>query len=373
MGSMRKRHFLRTSYQKTGIAGCVFFAAGFMLLSASRYFQGFSDWYHACVYQKLVGIIGKLFGFFPFSIAEIGMYGLFFLVIIWRVRLFKKPDAWKRWGSKVFLAGSVLFFLYAACCGVNYYNTSFVEAQKIELTDYPPEDLKEVCFWLTGKANEKGSQVMRDDTQAMCLGPKGETSMQTRLRIQVQAREEMEHLGEKVECLSGYYPQPKGLLLPQFLAFQGLSGIYAPFTAEANYNSSMAAYNLPFAMCHELAHFRGFMQEKEANYIAFLACIQAESVQFQYSGYMLGWTNCMNALYRMDYDAWEEVRKGVSPQCEIDLEKNSEYWDRYDGVVAEASNEVNNRYLKANGQEEGVKSYDRMVDLIVAGFQQGSY
>ena len=38
---------------------------------------------------------------------------------------------------------------------------------------------------------------------------------------------------------------------------------------------------------------------------------------------------------------------------------------KYDGAVAEVSNKVNDTYLKANGQEDGVESYDRMVDLIV--------
>lgn len=32
------------------------------------------------------------------------------------------------------------------------------------------------------------------------------------------------------------------------------------------------------------------------------------------------------------------------------------------------ADQVNDNYLKANGQEEGVQSYDRMADLIVAWY-----
>ena len=74
-------------------------------------------------------------------------------------------------------------------------------------------------------------------------------------------------LGATYPELSGYYPQPKGLLFPAFLSVQNLSGIYSPFTIEANYNSAMVSYNLPFTICHELSHLRGFMQEEEANFI----------------------------------------------------------------------------------------------------------
>ena len=74
----------------------------------------------------------------------------------------------------------------------------------------------------------------------------------------------------------------------------------------------------------------------------------------------------MNTLYQADYDAWEGVRAEIDPLIEKDLQANREFWAAYDGKVAEVSNRVNDSYLKANGQNDGVKSYNRMVDLIVA-------
>lgn len=54
--------------------------------------------------------------------------------------------------------------------------------------------------------------------------------------------------------------------------------------------------------------------------------------------------------------------------AEADLEANSAFWDSYEGPVRETSERINDTYLKVNGQADGVKSYDRMVDLIVAYF-----
>jgi hypothetical protein len=45
---------------------------------------------------------------------------------------------------------------------------------------------------------------------------------------------------------------------------------------------------------------------------------------------------------------------------------DSAFWKQFDGKVAEVSNKVNDTYLKVNKQEDGVKSYGRMVDLLLA-------
>ena len=144
------------------------------------------------------------------------------------------------------------------------------------------------------------------------------------------------------------------------------TGIYLPFTVEANYNGDMPAYDKPFTVCHELSHLRGFMEEQEANFIAFLACIGSERADFQYSGYLSGWVYCMNALYRADYESWQEVRGTLAAAAEPDLTANNEFWDRHEGTISETAERINDTYLTANGQTDGVQSYNRMVDLIVA-------
>ena len=184
------------------------------------------------------------------------------------------------------------------------------------------------------------------------------------------AVEAMQGLAEKFPSLEGYYPQPKKLIVSEILSYQGLTGIYSPFTVEANYNGDMTAYNIPFTACHELSHLSGFMQEEEANFIAFLACIRSDRADFQYSGYLSGWVYCMNALYRADRESWQEVRLLLDEAAEPDLEANTEFWDAYEGGISKTADKINDTYLKVNGQADGVQSYSRMVDLIVAYFDR---
>lgn len=212
---------------------------------------------------------------------------------------------------------------------------------------------------LTDQLNTLSDSVDRDSDGLADMGKD----------LQGRARTAMSSLGVTYPELSGYYPQPKGLLFPAFLSVQNLSGIYSPFTIEANYNSAMVSYNLPFTICHELSHLRGFMQEEEANFIGFLACVSTDDTAFNYSGYLLGWIYATNELYETDYDTFEEVYSRLSDNVKADLSANSSFWNRYDSKVAEVSGQINDHYLKANGQSDGVKSYDRMVDLMITWFR----
>lgn len=338
-------------------------AAGLMLLASG--WAPFAQWYSEHVYSLLVSTTGRFMGLFPFSVAEISIYlllaafaGSAVYTVIKIVRRRKAKDLLFRWFSFVALAAGILAFLYSAGCGINYYRQPFSEAEGIVTFRYSAEDLEEICLWLTEEVNARSRIVSRDENGVMELNaPEGEGAV-----------EAMEKLSEEFSSLQGYYPQPKKLVVSEVLSYQGLTGIYLPFTIEANYNGDMTAYNIPFTVCHELSHLRGFMEEKEANFIAFLACIGSERTDFQYSGYLSGWGYCMNALYRSDPERWSEVRSRLSETVQPDLDANSAFWDRYEGPVRETAERINDTYLKVNGQADGVESYDRMVDLIVAYF-----
>ena len=60
----------------------------------------------------------------------------------------------------------------------------------------------------------------------------------------------------------------------------------------------------------------------------------------------------------------------ISVDEKEEFQENNEYWDQYEGKVAEVSNQVNDTYLKLNDQKDGVQSYGRVVDLMLAMFLQ---
>ena len=351
------------------IFSILLFAISFLALFTSHKSSAFADWYSSTIYPLFVSSIGRFFGIFQFSVSEIGLYIFVILLFLSLIRMLvisiykmyaqKKNPAWLGYGSSLLLLCGCLFTIYTFFCGINYGHTSFAEKYHLESGQYTLAELTSLCNELTDQLNTLSDSVARDSDGLADMGKD----------LQDRARAAMSSLGASYPELSGYYPQPKGLLFPAFLSVQNLSGIYSPFTIEANYNSAMVSYNLPFTICHELSHLRGFMQEEEANFIGFLACVSTDDTAFNYSGYLLGWIYATNELYEADYDTFEEIYSRLSDNVKADLSANSSFWSRYDNKVAEVSGQINDHYLKANGQSDGVKSYDRMVDLMITWFR----
>ena len=361
---MMKKRFAGRSNRKICIAGSILFAAGFILMYISRISRAFAQWYSVHIYPVWVNVTGRLMGFFAFSVSEVLLYTVLLLAALTFLRLMVravKKRAGKKdfltWGCRLYVLAGALFFLYVLNCGINYHRESFSESSGIEMESYTADELKSVCLWLTEEVNSLSAAVVRDEGGVMRLGEgsmeAGKDAQETEGRkagegaqgpLRKEAVRAMQRLGREYPELSGFYPNPKGLLCPWILSVQQLTGIYSPFTVEANYNSGIVDYNIPFTMCHELSHLRGFMQEEEANFIAFLASTGSDDMHFQYSGYLMGWKYCMNVLYKADYDAWEEVRAQLSGNIEADLTANRGLWDQYDRRTAEAGDKVHPTY-----------------------------
>ena len=332
-------------------------AAG--LLWASRNVSGFAEWYSSTVYPVLVTIFGGFYGWFPMSVVEVFLYAgiLFCLFLLFRCR--KKPlSLLMHYGAIV----SVLLFLYASCCGVNYYripfSTYYIEDLQTQIdqgkASVQPVSLAELCAWLTEEVNRAYEDLEGGTDHFQKMQEKG-----------VKA---MKKIADIYPVLSGVYPRPKPIFVSEILSVQQCSGVYSPFTIEANYNNDMVPYNIPHTICHEMSHLRGFMREDEANFIGYLACIDSDDADFRYSGYLLGWIYAGNALAKVDFKEYERLHGLLNRSVVAELDANSEFWARYEGEVAEVQEKVNDAYLKANGQSDGVLSYGRVVDLMLLDY-----
>ncbi len=345
---------------------------------AARNAEGFADWYGNYVYPIIVGVWGRLFGVFSFSVAEIGLY-LLIISGIWYIASHIRQI--KKVGWAIVFTVSALLFLYVFNCGINYSRIPFSEIAGLEIRDSSPEELYALCDYLTDQVVHTFELLeSRMETES----PKedsGEVSWPELMigteplmrkeawKLGEKGVEAMGKLGEAYPSLSGFYPRPKPVGFSWILSVQQLSGIYSPFTIEANFNRAMTPYNIPHTICHELSHLKGFMREDEANFIGYLACIESDSLEYRYSGYLMGWIYATNALYSADPEAYYELAGRLPQKVNEALAANSRFWAQYEGKIAETANQVNDTYLKANRQEDGVKSYGRVVDLMLAYYR----
>lgn len=147
-------------------------------------------------------------------------------------------------------------------------------------------------------------------------------------------------------------------------------GSFSPFTFEAHVNAHESDALLAATAAHEGAHLRGFAREDEANFIAYAVCMESPRAYVRYSGTLLALIYAGNALSEADPAAYAAVWAMYSPAVVADLRAYNAAWESYDGEAAEVHEQLNDAYLKANGQTEGVRSYGRMVDLLIAQMLQ---
>lgn len=332
-------------------------------------------------YRFFGGIMSRVNDLFPFSVLEIAVIllipafivafvGGFFKIVIVRNSEHKgkaRLEILLRFLRNLLLMGTLLLFLFMIGCGTNYYRYEFVTFSGLKVEKSTKEELAGLFSELVAKANESRAALNLAEgevfTSRLSFSERAET-----------ASEAMNALGDKYEVLAGYYPDVKPVLLSRLMSQFGITGMYSPFTVEANVNTDSPEYLRAMNCCHELSHLRGFMREDEANYIGYLGCVNSGDPEFVYSGYVSAVIHIGNRLYDSDAELFYELAD-YSDGVRLDLIKANEYWDSFrDTEIGEtlsnAGESLNNAYLNANGIEDGTKSYGRYADLLLAEYRK---
>lgn len=338
----------------------------FMLNIISKYFPEFVERYYSTGINKTtIQGISLSTGSLPFSAAEF----LVFLLLIVSIALFilmivsfkkKKP---MQGLINFFAYASALYVLFMLLWGFNYNRLSFDKIAGLEIEKSSTKELYDLCEDLIRRANVLGEAVDRNSQGIMYIrdGYKG---------VFKRAQKGYAKASEVYPELSGRYGIPKRILLSSKMSYTGITGIYVPYTGEANVNVNITDFTLPSTAAHEMAHQRGFAREDEANYIAYLTCIMHPDKDFQYSGTMLALTYSMNSLAKSDREGYKVLRAKYSENVRKDLAYDVQFWEKYEGRIQEISDNINSTYLKSNGQKDGVRSYGRMVDLLLAEYKK---
>lgn len=330
--------------------------------------------YSRRLYRILEIPVSVLTGIFPFSVIEMLIFSLSVFLILKIALFIVKVAKGKAKGLKNFINGCIsivaalctVYFLFVVMGGLNYQRLPFSEIVHYNMESPSLEELIKVCNDLTFQTNELREFVEEDENRVMKLS----TGIGDTLK---RAYKGYDIAGKYVPELSGNFGRPKGVILSPLMSFTGITGIYSPFTGEANVNVAIPQCDIPFTACHEMAHQRGFLREDEANYIAYLVCISHPDKDFQYSGALAALIYATNALYNNDREQYAIIRQSFSDGVNRDLKAINNYWQKYDTPVQEFSSSVNDTYLKANMQKDGVKSYGRMVDLLIASQRVDNY
>ncbi len=259
----------------------------------------------------------------------------------------------------VLITGCVLFNVFYINWGFNYFRPALSTRMELEAEPRSPEALQALCYRLTNEAVDLRAEVDEDENGVFAL-PDGYAPYFNQIPTAFF------NLGLKHKAFSRNTYPVKGVFASKALSYAGISGIFIPFTSEANVNVDQPALLVLSSAAHETAHYLGVAAEDEANFVAYLACARSNIGAIRYSGTMLALINCMNKLYAADRDLYDDVRTLYTDGMLRDLSDYNAYWASFEGPIEEKVTEINDNYLKFNEQKHGVQSYGMMVDLLLA-------
>lgn len=332
---------------------------------------GFAEWYATVIYPRLSLCINAITSLVPFSVAELFIVLLIISVLVYLIyyiriliiNKFNRAENGFKFIINLICTACVLLFVFTITCGINYSRYPFAQTCGLEVRASSKTELIELCSELADGVNTLRKNVNTDVNFVMKL------SDENIYGTAKEAQKSYNKISADYPLLCAGYGAPKPVLSSRLMSYCNITGIFFPFTFEANVNVDIPDYSIPSTMCHELSHLRGYMREDEANFIGYLVCEKSDDADFRYSGEMLAFIHATNALYSTDSSAANEIYSKLSDGVRQDLANNSTYWHKFEGPVANAVETVNDKYLKANKQEDGIKSYGRMVDLLLAEYR----
>lgn len=301
----------------------------------------------------------------PFSFTELiavsALPLLLTLITVWIIRIIKKQNR-----AKVFEKGvrftawcvNLALLVFMVMDGANFYRLPLSELLSLPNRQYTAEDLYIVTCDIADKA-AKARESLSEDENGCAVLSVSETEL---LKL---ADNCYDNIGKDYSFLKTGVWRVKPVALSRLWSYTGTTGVYCPWTSEANVNTDVPVYSIPHTAAHEIAHTMGFAKENECNFLAFIACGTSGMPDFEYSGYFAAYKYCINALYRADKELWKEATEHCSDGMIRDLKNETAYWSAFEGETREVSQNLNDSFIKSNRVESGILSYNQMVELLL--------
>ena len=300
-------------------------------------------------------------GWLPFSCGDI-LYTLFIIYIFYFVIQFFKPVFKKQVSWQIFARGWVklIKILLWVCIGfnvlwgLNYNRLGIAHQLNLRETQYSTDDLKDLTCDILERMNV--SRVILGDS---------DYQYPTNNIIFHQAFNAYQQTKNSFPFLSYQHFSVKPSLLSAVVSYAGYSGYYNPFSGEAQLNTDLPKFTMPFVTCHEMAHQLGYASESEANFVGFLAATHSNNKLFIYSAYFDIFMSANNELFEKDFYAAYLNLKQVNNLVKKDRKVYRAYITGKQNNLQPVMSRIYDQYLKANQQKSGIKSYNEVVGWLI--------
>lgn len=328
--------------------------------------ERFSDFFNRYIGSVQRGVLAYLTSWIPFSLGE--LFLLCIPVIIAAILIFANRHYLGSWRDVFVFCGALLsivalfFSVFTVGFASAYRGSRLDKKLGMERAEVSSEELYDTALLLAERVREESESVCFIEN-GFSVMPYGYGEMNDKLLAAYDSA------CDKYNFLQRLHVGVKPVMLSEAMSYTHITGVYSFFTGEANINIAFPDYTIPYTAAHELAHQRGIAREDEANFVAFLVCMESDDPYIRYSAYLNLYEYVSSALYSADSELYSRVSATIGRNAMSELAAYSKFYDKYrDSVASDVTETVNNTFLVSQGTE-GTRSYGMVVDLAVAYYK----
>ena len=345
-------------YWRGYLTAAILAAFTWVLIQMGQKYTTLVDMVYPYVTRSVQSFLTAWTGGFDFLVWQTAILFLIIVLIATLVLVFifrAKIIRWLGWAVAAIVA---VVLLHTGIYGLNQYAGPIEDDLRLHMKDYTQTDLEHAAVFYRDMAMELADKVQRDENGAPVLGEFEELAAITGDGYRSLARE------RSFSIYGGDYTPVKKLGWAGIYSAMGKTGITVALTGEAAVNPNIPDQGLPFAMAHEMAHRLCIAREDDANFSAFLACAENESIAYQYSGYFMAYRFCIEALSSVDMEAAEALSAAVTGNLAADIDEYGKYFtENRDEKMTMLVSSVTDTYEEATADE--TVRYSSVCDYLV--------
>ena len=316
------------------------------------------------LYPVVQALQAAVFGWWPVSASLLGLIVLTATALWALARAITKTRAlgWAAWrapavGLTRLLAALAAVFLIA--WGFNYGRPD-VPGRLAIATSSPrvllATDTLVAEYARTAAAvNRLRHLKLAPDDVNTAIGPREAQQIGEALRVKLAA------FGVPTVRLRRLRVLPKGTLL-RF----GTAGVYSPWTGDPHVDGGLHPLQQRFTAAHELAHQQGITDEGDCNLLAYLTLAPSADALLAYSAELTYLRYLRAAISRRDRETFEGLTPKLDTAVLADLRAIRRAQDAFAEIAPAARDLVYDGYLRTQGVHDGLSSYGRIIDYVVA-------
>lgn len=335
-----------------------------------RIFSANAQWveniYSTKIYKNFSSFLKTIFGWLPFSLGDI----LYLLVFIWLIlklwqfsaKLFKRKLN-RKWfantGYKALTIGMGIYIIFNIFWGINYNRKSI--AAQLNLLQYKKDtaDIIMIEKLLVLKVNESKQALINQKAPY----PTNKQLFKRAFDCYRQAKKLYPFLSYQTKSV-------KASMFSVLGNYFGFTGYYNPFTGEAQVNTQVPKFILPFTTSHEIAHQLGYAKEEEANFVGYLAATSSTDTLFHYSTYLDLFVYANRQLFFVDSVAAKTFATQLLPEVKADIKEWRKFLLHYKNPLEPVIRWAYGNYLRVNQQPKGMQSYDEVIADLIAFYKK---